>query len=65
VGRRIRARNGCGRTRVKSGARPLRTPPHGAEGLPSYFPGARVRRGIRWIAAPGGQVDTGDIIDAR
>ena len=24
---------------------------HGAEGLPSYFPGVRVRRGIRWIAA--------------
>jgi hypothetical protein len=38
---------------------------HGAEGLPSYFPGVRVRRGTGWAAAPGGQIDSGDIIDAR
>jgi hypothetical protein len=38
---------------------------HGAEGLPSYFPGIRIRRGSGWVAAPNGQVDTGDIIDAR
>jgi hypothetical protein len=38
---------------------------HGAEGLPSYFPGIRVRRGTGWAAAPNGQVDTGDIIDAQ
>lgn len=38
---------------------------HGAEGLPSYFPGVRVRRGTGWMQAPHGQVDTGDIIDAR
>lgn len=38
---------------------------HGAEGLPSYFPGVRIRRGTGWVAAPNGQVDTGDIIDAR
>jgi hypothetical protein len=38
---------------------------HGAEGLPSYFPGIRIRRGSGWIPAPHGQVDTGDIIDAR
>lgn len=38
---------------------------HGAEGLPSYFPGVRVRRGTGWVPAPNGQVDTGDIIDAR
>lgn len=38
---------------------------HGAEGLPSYFPGARIRRGTGWVEAPNGQVDTGDIIDAR
>ncbi|HEX6041438.1 M23 family metallopeptidase [Longimicrobium sp.] len=38
---------------------------HGAEGLPSYFPGLRVRRGAGWVDAPDGQVDTGDIIDAR
>ncbi|WP_420128947.1 murein hydrolase activator EnvC family protein [Longimicrobium sp.] len=38
---------------------------HGAEGLPSYFPGIRVRRGSGWVAAPNGQTDTGDIIDAR
>lgn len=36
---------------------------HGAEGLPSYFPGVRVRRGTEWVPAPNGQVDTGDIID--
>lgn len=38
---------------------------HGAEGLPSYFPGVRVRRGTGWIPAPHGQVDTGDIIDVQ
>lgn len=38
---------------------------HGAEGLPSYFPGVRIRRGTGWVTAPNGQVDTGDIIDAR
>jgi hypothetical protein len=38
---------------------------HGAEGLPSYFPGIRIRRGSGWVAAPNGQVDTGDIIDAQ
>lgn len=38
---------------------------HGAEGLPSYFPGLRVRRGAAWTEAPNGQVDTGDIIDAQ
>jgi hypothetical protein len=38
---------------------------HGAEGLPSYFPGIRIRRGSGWVAASNGQVDTGDIIDAR
>lgn len=38
---------------------------HGAEGVPSYFPGIRIRRGTGWVAAPNGQVDTGDIIDAR
>jgi biotin carboxyl carrier protein len=38
---------------------------HGAEGLPAYFPGARIRRGTGWVEAPNGQVDTGDIIDAR
>jgi hypothetical protein len=38
---------------------------HGAEGLPSYFSGARIRRGTGWVDAPGGQVDTGDIIDGR
>jgi hypothetical protein len=38
---------------------------HGAEGLPSYFPGVRIRRGSGWVEAPNGQVDTGDIIDGR
>ena len=38
---------------------------HGAEGLPSYVPGARVRRGTGWGEAPNGPVDRGDIIDAR
>ncbi|HST57416.1 MAG TPA: M23 family metallopeptidase, partial [Longimicrobium sp.] len=38
---------------------------HGAEGLPSYFPGVRIRRGTGWVEAPNGQVDTGDIIDGR
>lgn len=38
---------------------------HGAEGLPSYFPGVRIRRGSGWMEARHGQVDTGDIIDAR
>jgi hypothetical protein len=38
---------------------------HGAEGLPSYFPGLRVRRGTGWVDAPNGQVDTGDIIGGR
>jgi hypothetical protein len=38
---------------------------HGAEGLPAYFPGVRVRRGTGWMEAPNGQVDTGDIIEAR
>lgn len=38
---------------------------HGAEGLPSYFPGVRVRRGTEWVPAPNAQIDTGDIIDAR
>ncbi|HEX8317815.1 M23 family metallopeptidase [Longimicrobium sp.] len=38
---------------------------HGGEGLPSYFPGARVRRGAGWVPAPNGQVDSGDIVQGR
>ncbi|HYW13505.1 MAG TPA: M23 family metallopeptidase [Longimicrobium sp.] len=38
---------------------------HGAEGLPSYFAGVRIRRGSGWMEAPNGQVDTGDIIGGR